>query len=307
MKIPPQLEPFAKGRMKLGIVELTADEALFICEHMAFERQRFIDKKHLGNLADDMEHDEWVGMSMLMFAHHRGRLKLIDTQHRLRAQVELGRRLNDPTPRKWIVQAVPKIDAAIAYARLDSHQKKRAGNVVAMALGLDVPPVLRNVALDAAATAARYKTESDPRVQVGQSRIVMDQPYRDSIEYVAQKRDAFWALGEACSVVSSPHDRIVRRALLRRGILPICIETVASQGDDAVRFWRAVLSGENADRAATYVRDNLTQRLVEGPRTTSLMRALTVAKGWNGHVTGTVYRGRAKKTLAVKKTDLVIR
>ena len=306
MKIPPQLEPFAKGRMKLGIIELTADEALFICEHMAFERQRFIDKRHVANLADDMEHDEWVGMSMLMFAHHRGRLKLIDTQHRLRAQVELGRRLNDPVPRKWIVQAVPRIDAAVAYSRLDAHQKKRGGNVVAMALALDVPPILRNVALDAAATATRYKTETDLRVQVGQSRIVMGQPYRDSIEYIAQKRDAFWAIGDACAVVSSHHDRVVRRALLRRGILPICIETIASRGEDAVRFWRAVLSGQDADRAATYVRDNLTQRSAETARKGSLLRALTVAKGWNAHITGTVYRGRTK-TLSVKETDLVIR
>ena len=306
MKIPPQLEPFAKGRMKLGIIELTADEALFICEHMAFERQRFIDKRHVANLADDMEHDEWVGMSMLMFAHHRGRLKLIDTQHRLRAQVELGRRLDDPAPRKWIVQAVPKIDAAVAYARLDAHQKKRGGNVVAMALALDVPPILRNVALDAAATATRYKTETDLRVQVGQSRIVIGQPYRDSIEYVAQKRDAFWSFGDACSVVSTTHDRVVRRALLRRGILPICIETIASRGEDAVRFWRAVLSGQDADRAATYVRDNLTQRNAETARKGSLLRALTVAKGWNAHITGTVYRGRTK-TLSVKETDLVIR
>ena len=306
MKIIPQLEPFANGKLKLGIVTLTADDALFICEEMAFERQRFIDKKHVGNLADAMEHDEWVGMSMLMFGLQRGKLKLVDTQHRLRAQVELGRRLNGPAPMKWVVQTVRKPDAALAYSRLDAHQKKRGSNVVAMALVLDIPPVLRHAALDAAASVTRYRTTTDPRVQVGQSRVVIDQPHRDSLEYVESRRDAFWAFGEACSVVKTTHDRVVRRGLLRRGILPICIETVASQGRKAVDFWRAVLSGENADRAATYVRDNLNQKVTDTARQTSLLRALTVAKGWNAHLTGTVYRARTK-TLSVKETDLIIR
>ena len=72
------LEPYAKRKLTLGIVTLTAAEAEYICEHMAFERQRDADHKHIGNLTDQMEHDEWVGMSMLLFANHRRKLWLID-------------------------------------------------------------------------------------------------------------------------------------------------------------------------------------------------------------------------------------
>ncbi|MCY4507548.1 MAG: hypothetical protein OXG35_11395 [Acidobacteria bacterium] len=305
-KIIPQLEPFATGETELGIVTLTAEDALYICDYMAFERQRFIDKRHLGNLADAMEHGEWVGMSMLLFALHRGRLKLIDTQHRLRAQAEFGRRVNGPVPMRWIVQAIRKIDAAVAYSRLDAHQKKRGGNVVAMALDLDVPPIVRNAIVEAAATVERYQTETDPKVQVGASQVVIDRPHRDCVEYITERRDAIWAFGDACAVVRTRHDRIVRRALIRRGILPICLETIASRGRDALAFWRAVLCGQNADRAAIYVRDNLAQPIPDKAQKASLSRAMTVAKGWNAHLTGRVYRGKAK-TLAVKETDLIIR
>ena len=298
------LEPYQKRKLEVGIATLTAEEAIHICEKMGFERQRDIDDKHVGTCADQMEHNEWIGMSMLLFAHHRRTLKLLDGQHRLRAHGEHGRRVNGQAPRRYIIQRVPE-DAAVAYSRLDAHQKKRHSNVVAIALGLDVAPVLIGTALDAAACATRYRTRRDPRVSVGTRQVVIDQPYRDSVEYVAQRKEAFDAFG-TCFEGLAQEDKAVQRALVRKSVLPICIETIVSRGEDAVAFWRTVLSGEGGDRAARFVREKLMQRLSVPTHRISLTRALTAATGWNAHVTGTIQR-RHTVILPVKVTDLIVR
>lgn len=87
----PALAPFRKPKAEVRVVELTADDALYICEHMSFERHRNIDIKHVGNLVDELEHDEWIGRSMLLFGNFRGELTLVNGQHRLMAHAEFGR------------------------------------------------------------------------------------------------------------------------------------------------------------------------------------------------------------------------
>ena len=294
------LEPYAKRKLTLGIVTLTAAEAEYICEHMAFERQRDADHKHIGNLTDQMEHDEWVGMSMLLFANHRRKLWLIDAQHRLRAQVEHGRRTESPVPRKWVVQVVPG-DAAAAYARLDTRQKRRPPHVVAEALGLDVPAPLVRSALGAAANVTRYRTEQNQRVTVGGVKVASDQPYRDSIQYCEERKEAFAAFGTALDNLTH-NDRRVRKALLTTKVLPICIETIASCGADAVRFWRSVLSGENAGEAARYVRDKMHEPVRATAKKPGYVRPVAAAQGWNAHVKGVFYRSRSDKQRCASET-----
>ena len=299
----PALEPFTKPKAEVGVAELVAEEALYICENMSFERQRSIDIKHVANLVDELEHDEWIGMSMLLFGNFRRKLKLVDGQHRLMAHAEFGRRSGAPVPRKYVIQVVGG-DAAFAYSRLDSRQKKRPSHVAAHALNLDVPAILAKSAIDAADAAIRYRTGSAKRVEVGNTRTPMDRPYRDTVQYVNDHRDAFHTLGTAFDNLT-PHDSRVRNALLRKSVLPICIETVAAVGDKAVRFWRAVLCGENADKAARYVRDKMHQPLTYHAHKAARERALTAAVGWNAHVTGTIFKPRDKR-VALKETDLVI-
>ena len=65
---------------------------------MAFERQRDLHFQHVANLADMLEHDEWVGMSVLLFASEGRDTWLIDIQHRRRPHVEFGR---------WVEAEVP--------------------------------------------------------------------------------------------------------------------------------------------------------------------------------------------------------
>ena len=300
-----QLEPYTKRKLTFGIIKLTADEAEYIVENMAFERQRDIDHKHVGNLTDEMEHDEWVGMSMMLFAHHRRRLWLIDCQHRLRAQVEHARRISKPVTRSFIVQVVRE-DAAVAYARLDSRQKKRGAHVVAEALGLDIPPALLKPALGAAAYAARYLTRVNTTVQVGNRKVYRaDQPYRDSIRYVQERHDAFTAFDKTLSDLTD-HDKRVRKALLSTKILPICIETIVSRADDALRFWRSVVSGQNAEAPARYVRDRMHAPIPHLAKKPDYVRAIATAAGWNAHVSGAFQRGRGT-TVPVLTTDLEIR
>ena len=298
------LEAYQKKKLEVGIVTLTASEAWYVWENMGFERLRDIDEKHVGTCADQMEHDEWVGMPMLIFAHHRGRLKLIDGQHRLRGHAEHGRRARAPVPRRYVIQRVDE-DATIAYSRLDSHQKKRRSSVVAVALGLEIPPILARTALPAAAYATRYRTNRDPRVPVGGREVVIDQPYRDSVEYVNQRKEAFNMFG-ACFENLAQQDKGIQRALVRKSVLPICIETIISRGEDALAFWRAVLSGEGDDRAAPFTREKLMQPLTVSAHKSSLTRALSAATGWNAHVTGSIQR-RHSATLSVKETNLIVR
>ena len=66
-----QLELYAAGKKNVGIVTLTAEEALFICEHMCFERQRNLDLRHVGALADQVKHGNWIGMPMMLSARCR--------------------------------------------------------------------------------------------------------------------------------------------------------------------------------------------------------------------------------------------
>ena len=300
----PALAPFRKPKAEVRVVELTADDALYICEHMSFERHRNIDIKHVGNLVDELEHDEWIGRSMLLFGNFRGELTLVNGQHRLMAHAEFGRRRGEPVPREYVIQVVTG-DAAFAYSRLDSRQKKRPSHVAAHALDLDVPAVLAKSAIDAADAAIGYRTGSARRVEVGNIRTAMDRPYRDTVQYVNDHRDAFHALGAAFENLT-PHDNRVRNALLRKAVLPICIETVAAVGDKAVRFWRTVLCGENADKAARYVRDKMYQPLpYHHGHKASQERALIAAVGWNAHLTGTIFKPRGKR-VALKETDLVI-
>ena len=303
MKIPA-LEPYMEPNPDVGIVELTAEEALSICEHMSFERSRSIDNKHIANLTDYLEHNDWIGLSMLVFGTDGRKLKLVDGQHRLIAHTEHARRLKRNISRGYVIQVVPG-DAAFAYSRLDSRQKKRPSHVVARALDLDVPEVLAPYALDAAGSAIRYRTERPKRVEIGETLTLLDQPYRDTIKYIKEHKEPFHALGPAFENLT-PYDSRVRNALLRRSVLAICLETVAATTDKGVRFWRAVLSGENADKAARYVRDRMLQRVPYQGQKASRERALTAAIGWNAHLTGTISKPRGKP-LAVKKTDLIIR
>ena len=298
------LEAFAKAKSDFAVITLTAEDALHICRHMSFKRQRNIDIKHVANLTDDLEHEEWIGMSMLLFGTFRRKLKLLDGQHRLMSHAEHGRRCEAPVPRKYVVQRVHG-DAAFAYSRLDSRQKKRPSHVAAHALDLNVPAVLAPSAIDAAAAATRYRAQAPRKVDIGDSRTIIDQPYRDSLAYIDSRLDAFNALGPAFENLT-PYDRRVRNALLSKGVLPICVETVISTGEKAVRFWRAVLCGENADKATRYIRERMLLPLRHHhSRKTGHERAFTAAIGWNAHITGAISKPRGK-TLALKETDLII-
>ena len=303
--MPKQLEPYAKGKLALGVIKLTAGEAKYIFEHMAFERQRDVDFKHVANLTDGLEHDEWVGMSMMLFAYHRGKLWLIDCQHRLRAQAEHGRRIESDAPRDYIVQVV-KEDAAVAYARLDSRQKRRGSNVVAEALGLDVPPALVKPALGMAAYVVRYRTRVNPTMHVGTRKVnSADLPYRDSVRYVKDRQPEFKAFGETIEGLSA-EDRRIRKTLLGVKVLPIVIETIASRGAYAIEFWRSVLTGENTSKGARYVREKIIEPIPHLARKPDYVRAIAAACGWNAHVSGTLLRSRGE-SVPVLETDLEVR
>ena len=117
-----------------------------------------------------------------------------------------------------------------------------------------MPAPLVRSALGAAANVTRYRTEQNQRVTVGGLKVASDQPYRDSIQYCEERREAFAAFGTALDNLTH-NDRRVRKALLTTKVLPICIETIASCGADAVKFWRSVL------RALTYLANPLVRVL----------------------------------------------
>ena len=237
----PALEPFENGEQSLGVVTLEGRDSLVIAEQMAFEHQRDQDFKHIGNLADVLDHGEWVGKSLLLFARDiEGRLWLIDGQHRLRAHAEYARRSNSAAEHEWVVQVVSDIPPEEAYARLDAMQKKRPAAVVARALQLKVPAFLIKTCLSAAAYGIRYRSKADDKTEVAGSKVVIDTPYRDRRDYIHERHSAFEAAGKIMFGLSA-NDSRVRAAVASARILPICIETIMTSAEKATSFWRGVL------------------------------------------------------------------
>ena len=88
------LEPYTRKDNPLveGLIEIDGATAAVIVEKLAFERQRPADWKHIRMLADMMMRRKWREMSQLTFVRNTnqpGVLKLVDAQHRLRAQASL--------------------------------------------------------------------------------------------------------------------------------------------------------------------------------------------------------------------------
>ena len=306
----PALEPFENGEQSLGVVTLEGRDSLVIAEQMAFEHQRDQDFKHIGNLADVLDHGEWVGKSLLLFARDiEGRLWLIDGQHRLRAHAEYARRSNSAAEHEWVVQVVSDIPPEEAYARLDAMQKKRPAAVVARALQLKVPAFLIKTCLSAAAYGIRYRSKADDKTEVAGSKVVIDTPYRDRRDYIHERHSAFEAAGKIMFGLSA-NDSRVRAAVASARILPICIETIMTSAEKATSFWRGVLSGQDASDAARYVRDRMLEAVPATVKNKPLVKAIAAARGWNAEFSGiklSAARPGTTKTLQVQGTDITIR
>ena len=301
------LEPFARGDLDVGVVSLRGAEALVIADQHGFERQRDVDQKHVGNLADVIEHDEWVGRSMLLFAKNGdGRMWLIDGQHRLRAHAEHAKRTNSASAREWIVQVVTG-EPREAYARMDAMQKKRPAGIVAAALGLQVPTQLIKTCLSAAAYAIRYQEATTTKTEVLGSSVVLDVPYRDRREYVASRDAAFRKVGECISGLTA-NDNRVRSALTSARIMPILLETIAKEGS-AFDFWRQALTGKTECDAAGYVRDRMLEPAAAGSKNPALVKPFAAARGWNAFLDESKPTRPTKlpKSLSVNGTNLAVR
>ena len=120
------------------------------------------------------------------------------------------------------------------------------------------------------------------------------------------RKDAFEALGTAFEDLS-PHHKRVQAALLNPRVLPICIDTITAKGQDAVAFWRSVVSGKHADEAARYVRDKMLEPIAGHTKNKAYARAMAAARGWNASVQGTFTRPKNTPTVPVIGTDIQVR
>ena len=96
-----------------GLVSLDAPTARVIVDKFAFERQRLADWKHVGAIADMMLRGEWRPMSQITFVRSGTVFKLVDAQHRLRAQAALP---DDAAP---ILSTVAALSTRAHCARCD--------------------------------------------------------------------------------------------------------------------------------------------------------------------------------------------
>lgn len=267
---------------KSGVIAIDSAQAHIILNERQFEQQRVADLVHVANIADVMESGEWVGASMLTFAKNGdGRLRLVDGQHRLRGFAEYSRRTEESPTMDFFVQVVAEAPPE-AYALLDSMQKKRPASVIGKALSLPVPDSLLKTALSAAGYALEYSGYNASQMVGEQYKTVKAMvPYRHRLNYVDERREAFHVLGEEVLKGLTKADSKVRTALLTPRVMPVCIETIAACGQEAIRFWRGVAGNHGPTPVQSILREALLASMPAARPYAASQKARMAAQGWN--------------------------
>lgn len=293
------LEPYTREDNPVvhGLIEIDAPTAGVIVERLAFERQRLADKDHIGMLADMMLRGEFRQMSQLTFVRNtkqKGSLKLVDAQHRLRAQASLPA---DHPSMEWSVRVLVDEDPRVTYAYLDAYQKKRSAAVVARSLGFEG---LSERALASCVAAAgillHYNTEYTPP-EITRGNVSLS----DKIGYIDQHLDVFQRVDQALNALNVVK---LKRRLYNSRIQSVIAATVAAMGESATEFWTSF-----AEAPSGPLRDAADRLHGEVPRKAPRSyHSRVVAAVWNHHI-----RGRDKKIsipmlpeLRVEGTPLLI-
>ena len=276
------------GRM-VGLT--SADVESLLDDEIAFERQRDADNKHILMLADMMREGEWAQGSQITFSiNDKGKAKLVDGQHRLRAAQSAN------WEGQWHLRMLGgEFRPADTYVLLDAHAKKRPEGVIGRALGFgELNPSMQLAVISAAKFQNQWRTEyKEPN---GCSR----PPVRHNIARV-HERMPFFLQAQDLLATGSGGSAATKRKLMGGQMLAIVVETLATDTNgDAPDFWHEVTSHGNG--RAGELRDRLLQKAPA--KAGAFYMARLVASGWNQRDNAKLHVGN--KNVPVERTSLVI-
>ena len=278
--------------MRVSLVTLTPEQAHDILQLRAYQKQRGINRSHVGMLADTMVHGEFVKGTKITFApDHRGNQVLIDGQHRLLAAMSA-----DWTG-EWIICSLwgDKNQAARVYILLDTSQKQRTAAVIGRAAGYDQ---LSSKVRSSVIAAARYQSLWDSNYEIPPFCYIP--PARDCVARIDERLQAF---ATADDLISEKRvSRQIRTRLTSPMIMAIMTETLHVMPGEAQEFWKTMsTNGEG-------VPGDLRTLLIEGAplRAGKHYMPRLVATAWNQRKSERPLRQEKKSPVLISGTTITV-
>lgn len=262
----------SEGRVTVG-----APFAQCILENLNYSGQRRLYAPDVALYAEYMRQGKWTPGSQIAFGKLKGRLYLVNGQHRLYAVVAYGYVVEFQV---LVVDVADEAELATLYHRFDVNQRRRSAADVLAAADIQalrgVSKTLRNAVYGAVALLAngmaRPNYTHDPLARIVDVRLELAEAWApEAVRYEAAIAGAF---------------RDIKSKLRAQGVVAVGLVTMRHQPEAAEEFWHGVALQDGLSRddpRAALGRDMLSRAWTQG---SYLQPSISAAQAWSAYFAG---------------------